>query len=95
MQVYQWQIRNQVKIYLKDKWDETIKINLTAHFTCSQEVIQHMKKQKSGSIINITSINAELGFPRNPAYVASKGGLKMLGKSLAKDWGNMELELII
>ena len=35
-----------------------------------------MKKQKIGSIINITSINAELGFPNNPAYVASKGGLK-------------------
>lgn len=75
------------KIYQKSKWDETLKINLTAHFTCSQEVIQHMKKQRNGSIINITSINAELGFPRNPSYVASKGGLKMLGKALAKDWG--------
>jgi len=75
------------KMYAKNKWDDTIKINLTAHFTCSQEVIQYMKKQKSGSIINITSINAELGFPRNPSYVASKGGLKMLGKALAKDWG--------
>tara|TARA_B110000014_G_C20021083_1_gene529796 strand:+ start:185 stop:949 length:765 start_codon:yes stop_codon:yes gene_type:complete len=75
------------KKYPKDNWDSTLKINLTAHFTCSQEVIQYMKKQKKGSIINITSINAELGFPRNPSYVASKGGLKMLGKALAKDWG--------
>ena len=75
------------KLYAKNKWDETLRINLTAHFSCSQEVIQYMKKRKQGSIINITSINAELGFPRNPAYVASKGGLKMLGKALAKDWG--------
>ena len=75
------------QIYAKDKWDDTLRINLTAHFSCSQEVIQYMKKRKRGSIINITSINAELGFPRNPAYVASKGGLKMLGKALAKDWG--------
>jgi len=75
------------KTYAKNKWDETVRINLTAHFSCSQEVIQYMKRQKHGSIINITSINAELGFPRNPAYVASKGGLKMLGKALAKDWG--------
>jgi NAD(P)-dependent dehydrogenase (short-subunit alcohol dehydrogenase family) len=75
------------KPYEKEKWDKTIEINLTAHFVCSQEVIKHMRKQKKGSIINITSINAELGFPRNPAYVASKGGLKMLGKALAKDWG--------
>ena len=75
------------KVYSKDKWDETLRINLTAHFTCSQQVIQYMKRHKSGSIINITSINAELGFPKNPSYVASKGGLKMLGKALAKDWG--------
>jgi len=46
-----------------------------------------MKKNKSGSIINITSLNAELAFPNNPAYVASKGGLKMLSKALARDWG--------
>ena len=46
-----------------------------------------MKKQRAGSIINVTSINAELGFPNNPAYVASKGGLRMLTKSLAKDFG--------
>ena len=45
-----------------------------------------MLKRRRGSIINITSINAELGFPRNPAYNASKGGLKMLGKAFAKDW---------
>ena len=55
-------------------------------FRCSQTVIKYMMKNKSGSIINFTSINAELAFPNNPAYVASKGGLKMLGKSLAKDW---------
>ena len=46
-----------------------------------------MKKRRNGSIIKITSINAEMGFPRNPAYAAAKGGLKMLGKALAKDWG--------
>ena len=73
--------------YPIDKWEQTLKINLTGAFTSSQTVSKFMKKQKNGSIINITSINAELGFPRNPAYVASKGGLKMLGKSLAKDWG--------
>ena len=54
---------------------------------CSQIVAQTMKKRFIGSIINITSINAELGFPNNPAYVTSKGGLKMLTKSLARDFG--------
>jgi NAD(P)-dependent dehydrogenase (short-subunit alcohol dehydrogenase family) len=46
-----------------------------------------MKEQGNGSIINITSINAERGFSDNPAYIASKGGLKQLTKSLAMDLG--------
>jgi len=46
-----------------------------------------MIKNSKGVIINITSLNAEFAFPNNPAYVASKGGLKQLGKALARDWG--------
>ena len=75
------------EIYPADKWDKTLNINLTGSFICSQVVLEYMKKNKSGSIINITSLNAELAFPNNPAYVVSKGGLKMLGKALSRDWG--------
>ena len=78
---------NEKKFYPESKWDITNNVNLKAAFLCSQIVIKYMLKNKEGSIINFTSINAELGFPNNPAYVASKGGLKMLSKSLAKDWG--------
>lgn len=73
--------------YPQKDWDKTINVNLTAAFICSQAVFQYMLKKRGGSIINITSLNAERGFPDNPAYVASKGGLKMLGKALARDWG--------
>ena len=52
-----------------------------------------MIKNSTGSIINITSIAAEQGFPRNPAYSASKGGLKILSKSLAKDWGRFGIRV--
>jgi len=79
--------------YSEKKWDMTLKINLTSHFNCSQAVIKYMVKNNEGSIINITSLNAELGFPNNPAYVASKGGLKMLGKSLARDWGKFGIRV--
>ena len=44
-----------------------------------------MMEKKSGVIINITSINAEFAFPNNPAYQATKAGLKQLTKSLALD----------
>jgi len=74
-------------LYPKGLWDKTIDLNLTAAFTCSQIVFEYMARNKNGSVINITSLNAERGFPNNPAYVASKGGLKMLGKAFARDWG--------
>ena len=73
--------------YSLDSWTKTLDVNLTGAFIFTQQVLKRMKKNRSGSIINITSINAEFGFPDNPAYVASKGGLKMLGKSLARDCG--------
>jgi len=73
--------------YAEKDWFKTIEINLTSSFNCSQVVLPYMKKQKQGSIINVTSINSKLAFPDNPAYIASKGGLRMLTKSLARDWG--------
>jgi NAD(P)-dependent dehydrogenase (short-subunit alcohol dehydrogenase family) len=86
-------VQKKSEMYPIEKWHDTIKVNLTAAFTCSQNVIKFMKKRKSGAIINITSINAKVGFPRNPSYVASKGGLKMLGKALAKDWGPLGIRV--
>ena len=73
--------------YSDDDWDQTMSINLTSAFKLSKTVLSFMKEQKKGSIINITSLGAALGFPNNPAYIASKGGLKMLTKSFAYDAG--------
>jgi len=81
------------KFYSEENWGKTLAVNLTSSFTCSQAVAKFMIKNKGGSIINITSINAELGFPDNPAYVASKGGLKMLSKALARDWGKFGIRV--
>ena len=66
--------------YTDEDWEDTYKVNLKAPFKLSKEVAKHMK-ENGGSIINITSLNSELGFPNNPAYVAMKGGLKQLTKS--------------
>jgi len=67
-------------------WDETIEINLTSIFLlCRLVKDAFMIRQLKGSIINITSICADLAFSGNPSYNVSKAGLKMLTKSLAKD----------
>lgn len=84
---------NDSELYQYSNWEKTLNVNLTGAFICSQAVLTLMKKNKGGSIINITSLNAELAFPKNPAYVASKGGLKMLGKALAKDWGRLGIRV--
>jgi NAD(P)-dependent dehydrogenase (short-subunit alcohol dehydrogenase family) len=78
---------NSSEKYSIDDWNKTIGVNLTVPFNMSKMVANELiKKEKSGSIINITSLGAEFGFPENPAYCASKGGLKQLTKALAYDW---------
>jgi 2-dehydro-3-deoxy-D-gluconate 5-dehydrogenase len=74
--------------YDEKAWQKTIDINLSAIFYICKNIGNIMIKSKiKGSIINITSMGAEQGFPNNPAYQASKGGVKQLTKALAVDWG--------
>jgi NAD(P)-dependent dehydrogenase (short-subunit alcohol dehydrogenase family) len=72
--------------YPEEKWIGTFEVNVTAAFRLSKLVARHMISRKAGSIINITSIGAVLGFPNNPAYQASKGALQQLTRALANDW---------
>lgn len=84
---------NLLKYNLKD-WNKTIDINLTAPFLLSKFVALNMVKNKIfGSIINITSIGAELAFPDNPAYQASKAGLQHLTKSMAYDLSKFKIRV--
>ena len=71
--------------YPDEVWERTLQVNVSAAFYLARGFAPLMAAQHSGSIINITSINAERGFPGNPAYMAAKGALKQLSKSLAVD----------
>lgn len=74
--------------YIDDlAYEKTISINLHSAFAMCAAVCPIMAENKSGSIINITSLGAELGFPNNPSYQMSKAGLRQLTKALARDWG--------
>lgn len=77
--------------YPDESWRRTLDIDLGVPFRLSRAVAQRMKERGRGSIINITSLNSELGFADNPAYMAAKGGLKQLTKSLAYDFGRYGL----
>ena len=72
----------------EELWDTVMTVNLKSVFLCSKYVIPHMLKQKRGSIINISSMNALLGcVVAQDAYTASKGGILALTKSLAVQYG--------
>ena len=68
-------------------YEMTLSVNLHAAFSLCAAVCPLMAKYKTGSIVNITSLGAELGFPNNPSYQISKAGLRQLTKALARDWG--------
>ena len=70
----------------KEAWDQIITTNLTGTFLCAQAVGRVMIEQKSGRIINMTSVGGEVALPRLIAYCASKAGIVMLTKVLAAEW---------
>ncbi|MES2317643.1 MAG: SDR family oxidoreductase [Pseudomonadota bacterium] len=67
----------------EDDFDRVLRINLKSMFLCSQAAARHMVKQKSGCIINMSSVNAELAIPNQVPYVVSKGGINQLTKVMA------------
>ena len=73
--------------YPDEEWEKTLRIDLDAPFRLSRNFGRMMKEQGSGSIVNITSVWAELGGGDNPAYGAAKGALRQLTKAMAVDLG--------
>lgn len=65
-------------------FDAVINVNLKGVFFATQAVVKHwMNTERSGRIVNISSVHEELPFPNFAAYCASKGGLKMLTRNLS------------
>ncbi len=67
----------------REDWDVVLQTNLTAAFGCAQAVLKPMIKQRSGRIINITSVVGQSGNAGQANYAASKAGLIGLTKALA------------
>ncbi len=66
-----------------DDWDAVLRTNLTGAHLCIQQALGAMLKQRSGRIINITSVVAETGNAGQANYVASKAGLIGLTRAIA------------
>jgi len=70
----------------EEAWDEDVAIALKGSFLCSQAVLPEMTENRSGVILNISSVNA-LAYFGNEAYSAAKAGILSLTRSLAVRYG--------
>ena len=71
----------------EEMWQKIINVNLNSVFNCTQEVLKYMIKEKSGRIINISSIWGETGASCEVAYSTTKAAINGMTKALAKEVG--------
>ena len=80
-------IRKPADTFPIDEWQQVMDINTRGTFLCCQAVGRVMLKQKSGRIINVSSVRGRYGLPANyAAYCASKGAVDTLTRTLACEW---------
>ena len=75
-----------------EEFRQVIDIDLNAPFIMSKAVIPGMIRKGHGKIINICSMMSELGRETVSAYAAAKGGLKMLTKNIASEYGEYNIQ---
>jgi len=76
-----------------EEFRQVIDIDLNGPFIMSKAVAPGMIKKGAGKIINICSLMSELGRETVSAYAAAKGGLKMLTRNLASEWGEFNIQV--
>lgn len=78
--------RDNLLLRMKDEeWDAVLSTNLKGVFHCTRAVLRPMIKQRSGRIINLTSVVAVMGNPGQANYVAAKAGVIGLTKATARE----------
>ena len=75
----------------EDDWDEVMSVNLKGCFNGIKSVARPMIKNKSGRVINITSVIGQIGNAGQSNYAASKAGIMGLTKSMAKELGSRNI----
>lgn len=83
--------RNAIEDIDYQDWDDCIRINLSGMFYCVKQVIPYMKQQRSGAIINISTVSAKTGLPNRLPYVASKVGVLGFTHNLARELGEFNI----
>lgn len=81
------QRRAPLEDFAHEQWHALMRTNVDSVFYVGQAVARAMIARRRGKIINVCSVQSELGRPGIAPYTASKGAVKMLTKGMAIDWG--------
>ncbi len=87
------QFRTPLEDFPPEKFRELLRVNVESVFLVAQAVARHMIKRKAGKIINICSVQSELGRPSIAPYTATKGAVKMLTKGMCADWAKHNIQI--
>jgi gluconate 5-dehydrogenase len=87
------QFRAPLEEYPADKFRELMRVNVESAFLVGKAVARHMIARKAGKIINICSVQSELGRPSIAPYTATKGAIKMLTKGMCADWARHNIQV--
>ena len=87
------QFRTPLEDYPEEKFDELLRVNIKSVFLVGQAVARYMIKRGRGKMINICSVQSELGRPSIAPYTATKGAVKMLTKGMCADWAKHGLQI--
>ncbi len=87
------QFRSPLEEFPQEKWSQLMSTNLDSVFNVSQAVATKMIERRRGKIVNICSVQSELGRPGIAPYAASKGAVKMLTKGMCTDWGQYGIQI--
>jgi len=76
-----------------EEWERTLQVNVVSHFYFTKQAIPIIKKNKKGSIINLSSGAGIMGFPLRSPYAASKWAIVGLTKTLAMELGKYKIRV--
>jgi len=86
------QYRAPLEDFPEEEWRRILDVNLTGAFLVSRAVVATMKDRGKGKIINICSLQSELGRSTIAPYAAAKGGLRMLTRAMTVDWARYGIQ---
>ncbi len=87
------QFRTSLEDFPADKFRELLRVNIESAFLVGKAAAKGMIARQRGKIINICSVQSELGRPSIAPYTATKGAIKMLTKGMCADWAKHNIQV--